>query len=98
DALDLLLHEHPRDALHADAAEHDHDEADQTEVVLGPQQVLADVVLGRSVRARLHETVAEIPANLAGQAFNFALTHAKQDLVAGAAAEGEHFRGTQIAG
>jgi hypothetical protein len=96
DALDLLLHEHAGDAPHADAPEHDHDEADQAEVILRAQQVLADVVLGRSVRARLHETVAEVAADLAGQAFDLALPDAQQDLVAGAAAEGEQLACAQV--
>ena len=46
DAADLLPHEHARDAPHADAAEHHDDEADQAQIVLGPLQVFADLILG----------------------------------------------------
>ena len=38
DALDLLPHEHARDAPHADAAEHEDHEADQAQVVLGAER------------------------------------------------------------
>ena len=96
DAPDLLLDEHARDAPHADAAEHDHDEADQAQVVLGAEQVLADVVLGRSVRPRLDEAVAEVRGELAGQRSTASLAHAQQILVAGAAAEGEQAGCAQV--
>ena len=38
DAADLLADEHARDAPHADAAEHEDDEADQAQVVLGARR------------------------------------------------------------
>ena len=53
DALQLLIDEYPRHAGHADAAEHDDHQPDETEIVLGALQILADLVLGRAERARV---------------------------------------------
>ena len=47
--------EDARDARHADAAENDDDEADEAQVVLGALEVLADLVVGRPVRAGVDE-------------------------------------------
>ncbi len=47
--LDLLLHEHPGDARHADPAEnHDH-QADQAQIVLGAAEVFAEIAFGGGV-------------------------------------------------
>ncbi len=68
DAAHLLPDEDPRHAPDADAAEHDDDEADQAEVVLGPLEVLADLILGGSVRAGTSTNWSRnIAADVAGQ-------------------------------
>ena len=64
----FCLHEHAGDAPDADPAEHDDDEADQAEEVLGALQVLADLIFGRTVRARVDEAIAEPAANVARRA------------------------------
>ena len=89
DALQLLVDEHARDARHADAAEHDDDQSDQAEVVLGALQVLADFVLGRPVRAGGHEGVPEIGSQSRHEGFDAPLIDLQHHLVARAAAERE---------
>ena len=67
DAAHLLLHEHARHARDADAAENQHDEADQAQVVLGPLEILADVVLDLPVAADADELVAEVAPTARGR-------------------------------
>ena len=62
DALDLLAHEDAGHAPHADAAEHDDHEADEAQVVLGADEVVADVVFEQRVRSRRHEVAAQLVA------------------------------------
>ena len=87
DALDLLADEHACHAPDADAAEHEDHEADETQIVLRAQEVLADLILGRAERARVDETRAEVAAHVLDELGDPGLLHFQEDLVVGAAAE-----------
>ena len=65
DAADLLPDEHARHAPDADAAEHEDHEADQTEVVLGAHQIVADLIFRVAVGIHVDEARAEVAAQLA---------------------------------
>jgi len=56
-ALDLLLHEHARHARHADAAENEHHQTDQAQIVLRPHQVLPHAIGGGPVPAAANEFI-----------------------------------------
>ncbi len=66
------------------------------EVVLRPEEILADVVLGRPVGSRLHEPIAEVPAKIAGQTLDRLFAHPQQQLVARAAAERQQPGGSEV--
>ena len=71
-------------------AEHDDDEADQAQIVLGPLHVFGDVVLGRAVGPGAGELVAKIRAEpLRVSASTPLSVDPQQDLVARPAAEGQ---------
>jgi hypothetical protein len=89
DAADLLLHEDSGDARDADAAQDDHDQADETQVVLGAGEVLAEVALGRLVRAHAHERVLQVFAQSGEQSAKPCIGDPHELLVGDAAAEGE---------
>ena len=89
DALELLLDEDASDTRHADAAEDQHDEADQAQVVLGPLEVLADVALGALPRTDAHKLVAEGLPQVARVGIEPRGIHAQHDLVPRPAAESE---------
>jgi hypothetical protein len=59
-------------------------------------QVLSDVVLERLVRSRGHELVPQLFAQSRRQLADFALLHAKQDLVGRPASEGQQPRAPQV--
>ena len=68
--------------------ENEHDEADQAQVVLGPRQVLAHLVLGAAIPAHADELVGERLAQVARRAAPPSSSgHAEQLLERGAAAE-----------
>ena len=67
DALDLLPHEDARHAPHADAAEHDDDEADEAQVVLGAKRDPRRCRLRATVGAGRDEVAAQLLAQTAGQ-------------------------------
>src|SRR5207245_4768615 len=89
DAAKFLQDEHARDARHGDAAENDDDEADQTQIVLSPIEVAADLVLIRSVRSRACELPSKIRAECLDQLVDALVRHLDQKLAAGAASHAE---------
>ncbi len=89
DAPHLLLDEHARDARHADAAENQHDQADEAQVVLGPRQVLTHLVLGAAIPAHVNELVGKRLPQLEDDLLRNRLGHAQQLLVRRAAAKPE---------
>ncbi len=94
-ALDLLAHEDARHAPDANPAKRQDHEADQAQVVFGAKQIVADLILGRSIRPHVHELVTELLAKIAHERLRIA-GHPEKDLVVRAAAEREQARAHQI--
>ncbi len=99
DAAELLLHEHARDARHANAAEDHDDEADQTEIVFGAFEVFADIVFGRLVRADAREPLPKSRSarSSVDQPIERRIRHLDQPLVRRAAAERQQARSSASA-
>ena len=89
DALDLLANEDARDAPHADAAKHEHDEPDQAQVVFRAREVLADVVFDGPVGRRPGEQWRDVGAQRLFQRLDARLVNLEQVPVVRAAPERE---------
>jgi hypothetical protein len=85
----LLLHEHARHARHANPAEDEHDQANETEIVLRPSEVLPHPIRIRPEAPAAHEFVGERRPQVRLR-FRQPLTgHEQQELARDAAAERE---------
>ena len=85
----LCCHEYPDDAPDAHAAQHDDDEADETQVVLRPSEFAPDLVLGGLVAAHSDERVFEGLSQVPRQPRDAALWQLQQQSMGRAAAEAE---------
>ena len=97
DAPDLLPDEDARHAPHADAAEHDDDEADEAQVVLGANRGRRRCRPRVRVRARRRRTRSRNSSrSRVVKRLDAVLAHPEQPLIARAAAEAEQARLLQI--
>ncbi len=96
DAADLLAHEHARDAPDADPAQHDDDEPDETQEVLGALEAVADPVLRGAEGPRRHEPVPERLADVPHQRLGGPGGQLQQDLICRPAAERQQPCRTQV--